>query len=249
MWFRAQVIAPGNSFAAVDVKEDQDLTTVRRKLLSFNIWVYLSTIHFIFFRSPLSTRYWRWFRFFLKKTVDRAKQCDHWIWLRPLRAFVIADAHTQSWQQDSLFPTSGTGSWDLPQRSPFWAGGGSCQDLSVSSPVLLQMYCKAALWGMVWESCMGALCPSSFPFHWHCCDWRLPFQPTSHWSGRWHFSHFSYIREANSKYVSQGPKEKQHLILKENMWLLPYVSSKNEWAAKKNKGPHTAEQWERTCPS
>lgn len=35
MWFRAQVRAPGNSFSAVDVKEDQDLTTVQKKNLSF----------------------------------------------------------------------------------------------------------------------------------------------------------------------------------------------------------------------
>lgn len=35
MWFRAQVRAPGNSFAAVDVKEDQDLTTVQKKPISF----------------------------------------------------------------------------------------------------------------------------------------------------------------------------------------------------------------------
>lgn len=35
MWFRAQVTAPGNAFAAVGLKEDPDLTTVQGKPLSF----------------------------------------------------------------------------------------------------------------------------------------------------------------------------------------------------------------------
>lgn len=48
-----------------------------------------------------------------------------------------------------LFPAHGPGYSNLPQESPLWAEGGSCQDFFGSSPAHFQTYYKAELQGMV----------------------------------------------------------------------------------------------------
>ena len=112
--------------------------------------------------------------------------------------------------------------------------------LQLTSKCIAKLHYKEWYESLVWK--LHVLLPS--PVHWHLCAWRLSFQPTSHWSGRWYLGDFSHIWEANPNYMPQGPKEKQHLILKENMWLLPHGCSKNERnaerAAKETEGPHTA---------
>lgn len=144
-----------------------------------------------------------------------------------------------------LLPGQEPGYSDVPHRSPLWAEGRSWQDLS--GPAHLQTYCKAALkeWyeNLVWK--LRVLPP--LPVPWHQCAWRLSFQPISHWSVRRHLGDFSHIWQANPNYMPRGTKEKQHLILKENMWLLLFYDfSKNECnaerAAKETDGPHTAGQ-------
>lgn len=91
MCFRVQTTALGNSFAAVDVKKRTRISKLSRENPSalglnkppgfgfFNIQLYQNKIHFSLFPSPLSTRYWRWLRFFLNKSVDIAEKHDHWI--------------------------------------------------------------------------------------------------------------------------------------------------------------------------
>lgn len=93
-----------------------------------------------------------WLRFCLKKSVGTAEQCDHWIWLGPCEPLPLLMF---------ILMTTRLSCYQLKNRSlrlcPFWAEDKSCQDLSVSSLTHLQMYCKAALQGIVWEPFNGSL--------------------------------------------------------------------------------------------